>query len=318
MTAITTARSRRMLLVTLVLLYGLCALLALMGKVRVDVSSTFWLFVTIGTFVPMHAYAHLRGMTPVQSLLDTVIAGLLATPPIVFLTYVAIGFAMPLADARLMELDAVLGFDWLAFVQFVDDRPLLALFLGFAYSSFAYQLLALPAVLSLLGHAPRAYAFIFAYIVVNLVACVISVWYPALGAYEYLGVDPTTLRSIDAKFGFFFLQEFHGVRSQTNFVLDYTTSAGILTFPSVHAAVAGLCAWAAWSVRPLRYPVLALNVGMAVSALSHGSHYLVDVIAGLGLAGLAISVALTMFYRPGPGNSSLVLQHLHRWSQRAC
>lgn len=292
------AESRKILFATILLLYAAGAVIALVGKVSVDVSSTFRLFATVGTFLALHIYVHARRMTPLQPLFDTVIGGLLATLPLIFMTYVAIGFAMPIADGRLMALDAALRLDWLAFVEFVDARPRLAYLLAQAYSSFPYQLLLLPAYLSLCGQATRAYAFVFAYIVVNLVASVVSIWYPALGAYEALGVDPSAMQSINAYFGFFFLDQFHSVRDSAHFVLDYGKSAGILTFPSVHAAVAALCAWAAWGSRLLRYPLLALNAGMAVSAISHGSHYFVDVIGGLGVAGLSISIATLLFYRP--------------------
>ncbi len=83
------------------------------------------------------------------------------------------------------------------------------------------------------------------------------------------------------------------------FVLDLDQAAGILTFPSVHAGVAALCAWAAWNSPLLRYPVLALNGAMAVSAITHGSHYLMDVIAGLGCAGVCVTVVRPFFGEQG-------------------
>jgi membrane-associated phospholipid phosphatase len=76
-----------------------------------------------------------------------------------------------------------------------------------------------------------------------------------------------------------------------NFSLQ--AAQGILTVPFVHAAVACLCAWAAWT-SPMRHPFLILNIATAVSALLHGSHYLVDVIAGLGVSAFAIAT-ITFF-----------------------
>ncbi len=75
---------------------------------------------------------------------------------------------------------------------------------------------------------------------------------------------------------------------------------GILTFPSVHAAVAMLCAWAMWPIRPLRYPFLLLNILMTVSAVSHAGHYLADIIAGIGIAAATIAIV-----------NKLCLQHQH-------
>ncbi|WP_425277651.1 phosphatase PAP2 family protein [Mesorhizobium amorphae] len=128
-------------------------------------------------------------------------------------------------------------------------------------------------------------------------------WYPALGTYAAYGVGIGDLTNINAKFGFFFLDQFHAVRDQHEFVLKLSQAAGIVTFPSVHAGLAGLCAWAAWDSRVLRYPLLVLNILMATSAVSHANHYMVDVIAGLGIAALTISIATSLFYRPSAAES---------------
>jgi membrane-associated phospholipid phosphatase len=100
------------------------------------------------------------------------------------------------------------------------------------------------------------------------------------------------LTNINIHYGYFFLGQFEAVRSDPHFVLSMEQVAGIITFPSVHAAVAGLCIWAAWSVPYLRYPMLILNLSMAVSAISHGSHYFVDVPAGIFLAFGCVSLTL--------------------------
>jgi membrane-associated phospholipid phosphatase len=68
-------------------------------------------------------------------------------------------------------------------------------------------------------------------------------------------------------------------------------ASGIVTMPSGHAAGAFLCAWAAWDMKLLRIPLLLLNVLMAVAAISHGGHYLVDILAGGMVAALSIALA---------------------------
>lgn len=242
------------------------------------------------------AYAHLRGMQPLQPALDTLLAGFLVTVPVVTATYLAMGVAMPITDPQLIALDEMLGFDWHGFVAFIDSRPTLAWLLALAYSSFFFQLLLLPVYFSLFRNAARAYAIVFGYTLLCIISCVISVFFPALGAFAFHGIEQADLAAINIKFAYFFLEQFHGVREQSEFVLNFTDSAGILTFPSVHAGVAVLCAWAAWQSCLLRYPLLALNIAMAVSAISHGSHYLVDILAGIVVAVLAILVTRRVFY----------------------
>jgi len=66
---------------------------------------------------------------------------------------------------------------------------------------------------------------------------------------------------------------------------------GIVTFPSYHTAMAVMATWAGWSLKPLRYPVLALNALMVVSCIVVGAHYLVDLLAGGAIGTLGIVIA---------------------------
>jgi membrane-associated phospholipid phosphatase len=218
-------------------------------------------------------------------------------PPIIAWTYAAIRVDMPLADAELATMDMALRFDWQAFIAFVDASPWLSRILGDAYSSFYFQLLFLPVLLVIFRREQRAFAMLFAYYLLCAISSVISVWYPALGAYVAYAVSGDELANINAKFGYFFLNEFYAVRSDPSFTLRLDKSAGILTFPSVHVGVAVLCAWAAWEVKWLRYPFALINIAMTASAISHGSHYFIDVIGGIGVAGLCISITAMLFYR---------------------
>ena len=42
------------------------------------------------------------------------------------LTYVAASTNLPMQDANLLAIDRALGFDWAAYVRYVDDHPALA------------------------------------------------------------------------------------------------------------------------------------------------------------------------------------------------
>jgi membrane-associated phospholipid phosphatase len=61
-------------------------------------------------------------------------------------------------------------------------------------------------------------------------------------------------------------------------------SEGIITFPSLHAALGLIFALALWPDRVLRWFSLALNLLMIVATPIDGSHYFVDVFAGLAIA----------------------------------
>ena len=55
---------------------------------------------------------------------------------------------------------------------------------------------------------------------------------------------------------------------------------GIITFPSLHAALGVLFPAALWHVSGVRWIALALNALLLISTPAYGSHYVVDVVAG--------------------------------------
>ena len=280
------------------LLLGLCAIslaviagMTLMLGLRVEYGPILSLLLIAAAVVAVGSgYCQWRNIPELIVVAEIVAALLILSPSIVVSTYLAMRVSLPLADAMLAGWDAQLHVDWQAFVRGVDAAPGLAGLLGWSYTSFAFQLFALPLAIALLGHARRAYISVICYGLIGFVSALISVWFPAVGTYAHYDFDPSQLSSINAYFGFAFLDQFNAVRNDPDFVLSLAQAAGIVTFPSVHAAVAVLCVWTAWPVGLLRYPALLLNILMAISALSHGSHYFIDVIAGIALAFLLIIV----------------------------
>jgi len=56
------------------------------------------------------------------------------------------------------------------------------------------------------------------------------------------GVPQDHLRNINAHYGFAFIPDFTAVRAASSFSLSFNNASGIVSFPSVHAAAASLCA----------------------------------------------------------------------------
>lgn len=291
---------------THVLIYGLTFAVGLRLNYHTLLPFTGWLVMTL---VFASVYCRWRHMPGLRNVVEPALIGTLLSVAIVISTYLAMLPSLPLADKQLGDLDTALGFDWHAFVMFVDARPGLATFLNVAYQSFTVQLFVLPALLGGIGQAKRAYQMITSYTLIGLIAGVVAILFPAIGAFPHNEVQHQDLQNINIFYGYFFLEQFHGVRDDLNFVFDINNAAGIITFPSVHAAVAALCVWAAWHLRFFRYPIVLLNLGMATSAVSHGSHYLVDVLVGIPLAFLCIALAswLSRFV-PAPGQQARQIQ----------
>lgn len=272
--------------------YLIVGALVLVAAMPVDYSSAWPLAPLIGVITLFGSlYCSWRGMLTCRAILETSGIGFLATAPVVVANYLAAYAGFELADERLSAIDNALGLDWHAFVNFVDARPWLAYSLDAAYQSLALQLVLLPVLLSIAGRAIRAYRMVSIFVLIGLISSLVSVWVPAVSAFPYYGVELGTLRSIDIHFGYFFLEQFNAVRTDPDFVFSLDRAAGIVTFPSVHAAVAVLCIWATWDIRWLRYPFLFLNLAMIVSVVTHGSHYFIDAPAGIVLCLVCIKLA---------------------------
>jgi membrane-associated phospholipid phosphatase len=274
------------LMLMLVLPYGV--------GIRVDVLSfkpIFLLVAVLAMFIPYVAWRKLGRM---KCGLEASALGLVMALPVLVFSYSAMRAALPLSDHILIAMDRFIGFDWPWYVSMIDSSPLLSTVLAYAYSSFSFQLLLLPIALSLLGYEKRAFQMVLAYLLMCSSAIALSVPFPAVGAYKAFGITNGDLSSINAHFGYFFLKSFNAVRDNPSFTLGISSAAGIITFPSIHAGVAVVCGWASWRSLWLRVPMTILNFLMALSAISHGSHYLVDVLAGAAVALATIWVVVRL------------------------
>lgn len=240
-------------------------------------------------FAPL---CHWRKIPSLRSAVEIMGFGLALSGPIVIFTYVAAILNQPLQDQHLMQMDQRLGVDWHALIAFIDAHAFFARTLAFAYQAFWPQLLLLPVLLSAVQRPARACQMTGAYGLICIFASIISVWYPAVGTYSALSVDVSQLKNIYGTLGIASVPQFTAVRNDPNFVLFLDQASGIITFPSVHAAVAILCAWAAWPLKWCRGPFIILNALMICSAITEGGHYVVDLIAGIGVSGFSIALIL--------------------------
>ncbi|WP_104668614.1 phosphatase PAP2 family protein [Ensifer adhaerens] len=276
------------------------ALLFMASIAGFPVSFEGWLFEATAFAIVVFAASFLAlrfNFQQLRPMIECCGCGLLLVVPISLSTYLSTWTNFPLADDRLSGWDSWLGVDWPAIMAWIDRHQLLSEALNKAYRSFPYQLLLCPVLLVLSNHHKRAYQMVGAYALLCFSSAAISAFFPALGTYAYYQFDASSLQHINATYGYLFLEEFHAVRNDPNFIWRLPESQGIVTFPSVHAAVAVLCAWALWPVALLRYPALVLNLAMGFSAIPAGSHYAVDVVAGIAIAAASIGI-ITFATRP--------------------
>ena len=88
----------------------------------------------------------------------------------------------------------------------------------------------------------------------------------------------------------------------------------IVAFPSFHVILAVLAAVALCSVTGLRYLAIVAAIGICLSTATTGWHYLVDIIAGLGVAGTCHSLAVAILWQrkntEDLGSSALTAEHI--------
>lgn len=226
-------------------------------------------------------YAKARGFARLRAPAEILLFHLLLLLPVAASAYISMQLPFPLADDQLATMDAALGFDWSKTIAFIDERPWLAGLFNCVYTAFTPQLILSPLLLALGKEPAKAYKMLICYGAIVLLASFVAITVPAVGTFATTGLQP---KNINIQYALDFVAPLRALKSGDIFVFRPFELSGIISFPSVHAAVAVLCAWAWWHNRLLRYPVLALNVLMAISAVPNGGHYLVDVMAGIGVA----------------------------------
>ena len=176
-------------------------------------------------------------------------------------------------------------------MTFVSLHPGLQLVLSSAYSSFALQTLTTVLALGVAGQLTRLSSFVAAFVATTLVIIAISAVCPAAGPWLFLDIQPASAN------GFLPTSStswpvFLALRDGTLHTVYGIRSEGIITFPSLHAALGVLFPLALWPVKGVRWLALGLNILLVIATPAYGSHYVVDVIAGILIAAVCwIAVA---------------------------
>jgi membrane-associated phospholipid phosphatase len=223
---------------------------------------------------------------------------LLATQMVAFsyvggiLTYAAMAATpFPMADTVLGRADAALGFDWQWWFAFVNSQPALKLVFAVAYYSLPVQGLVLLGYMSVVDEK-RAQEFLLAAMLSLIVITPFMALLPAVG-HHVAAVEPW--------------------RGEIQALRDHSMKRigeiqGIVTFPSYHTVLGVLFAYM-FRRRRWFLPVLVLNVVMIGSVPTEGAHYVVDAIAGVIIALVALAVAQWLLGRCAAASAGRLLKN---------
>lgn len=257
--------------------FALTALI-LLGMTRTSlVIGLGWLFLPLfGTLSALTLiYHYLRCVPVLADLASATLKIFLILTFGMFSSYgaAALGGQFPYRDMSLQSADIAAGFDWLAYVDYFMQRPLLAQPLRFAYMSLEVQFFLVGAALAISRQCDRLRVYTLAIAATLAVTLIIFVFVPA-HAHGWGSWTPQLARMREA-----------GIHAIA--INDLT---GIITFPSYHMQGACLFIWACWRLAYLRWPVLVLNLAMIAATPVYGFHYAIDL-----LAGALITIAVIFF-----------------------
>ncbi len=202
------------------------------------------------------------------------------------LSYIAASAGLPLWDSNFVAWDRNLGFDWMAWLAAMNAHPKLHLAFRFAYLSFTLQATVAILALAFTNRLVRLRSFIFAFMLASIITIAISALMPAQGVWGQLHLSTSNYPNIDPATQSMHLAVFHGLRDGSFRTLMALGSEGIITFPSLHAALGLLFMVAVWPIPYLRWAMIVLNVLMIAATPIDGGHYFSDIVAGLAIAAL--------------------------------
>lgn len=202
------------------------------------------------------------------------------------LTSICASMALPLQDDTLAAIDRWMGIDWPAIALWFRAHPQISHLMCDVYASIYWQPLALMGLLSLVD--PERLRRMMTASAITLAVTIVGFWLvPALGPYWHFHFARSDFSDILNAAPWKVPELIEGLRSGSHQI----AADGLVTFPSYHAATALLFAFGWIGVPIIGVPCIILNVVMLVSAVPIGSHYIVDIFAGIAIALASIRLA---------------------------
>ena len=207
------------------------------------------------------------------------------------LNYFLLTVAGPRIDDVLAATDRAMGVDWPAIMAFAAAHQTSNLVLHAAYQSVLPQVAVLVICLGCTGKRDAIGPFCLALSIGAAVTAVIWTLFPSFGAFSVYALEPDVARrlvlALDADYARALVELLENGPGR----ISPHDVKGLIGFPSFHLVMAILIVWYARELKWLRLPAAILNFAVLVATPIQGGHHVVDLMAGLAVAALAILCA---------------------------
>jgi membrane-associated phospholipid phosphatase len=191
------------------------------------------------------------------------------------------------SDATLAHYDSLLHFDWLLWYREVAAHSVLQYLGEAAYSTIYVSPIVLIGYFAVTQQRARSRQFLATFWLGVVITLALFPLFPAEGPLAYLWRGPIPYMPISALYQ---EQLIPALRMHRVTDIDLGALRGLVCAPSFHTVSAVIFIATAWPVRRLRWPILAINAAMLLATPVEGTHYLSDMIVGLLVALIAITV----------------------------
>ncbi len=169
------------------------------------------------------------------------------------LSYIGASFALPLHDHWFEAADRVLGFDWPGLLAWMDAHASIHPVFRIVYLSLMPQTVVVVLALAWTDRLANLRLVIIAFVLATLVTIAVAAAVPAEGVWGFHKLHAAAYPDIVPATRDLHLPIFYGLRDGSFRLLMASGAAGIVTFPSLHAALALILTAGLWPVPVLRW-----------------------------------------------------------------
>lgn len=193
-------------------------------------------------------------------------------------------------DAWLAKIDSSFGFNWVEYVLQFEGRPTITWLLSVIYQSSLFQLLCMILILGFSGRSRNLENFFLVGIGSSLISITIWSLWPSFGP-AILKVPDNIFEKIDLVINSDYVNHLKAVSNGLVIEINPQSIRGLIAFPSMHTVMALMSLYFSWKSYFFKY-FFVLNLFMPFAIILHGGHHLVDVVGGIVVFWLVLSIVI--------------------------